>query len=273
MSFNEDVDRLTHRHRFHWLTWAITLFIVLVCLFFCWPSHATPPVIGDVPRWNSPLPEALEDASETVPVIEAPSRIQPADGPMCLPLSEIEPPRATHFGLLVSEPATESERAEIYQQVDKCWRFNGVKNHWTASKLLPQPPDPWKLLALFRLEEDLGIPEEYRGILGAAWCWESAFRSEPRSGDAGASHGPFQQQDWFWAWCGAYGPTFDIINAAQCYWSRADYYLRDGKCPGNILRAEAMAANGKAYKNWGCSAVSLHGKELKRWQTSKTSPK
>jgi hypothetical protein len=76
-------------------------------------------------------------------------------------------------------------------------------------------------------------------------------------------------QAWIWGWCGlprVEGVTTDVLTAATCYWSRAQKYLDDGKCPGNVARAEAMVANGPAYAAWGCKARSKHWAELTAWR-------
>jgi len=170
----------------------------------------------------------------------------------------VTPP--TQVGLLTVEPATLDERTAIYHQVNSCHRMKGAKDPWKYA-------NPYLLLALYRLEPELGIPEANRGILAASWCWEAGFRDKPRAGDEGRSYGPYQQQAWFWDWCGASAPTYDIVEASACFWSRAEYYLADGKCPpGSYSRAEAMSANGVKYKNYGCKAESLHWKEWERWQ-------
>ncbi len=255
-------------------------FVVAVVAHDCASSYARdgspPPLIQPMPRVRTPAPDTRQPA-------DPPAWAQPADGPMCLPEAEIEPPPATEFGLLVSGDISDQERAEVELWVSACKRFERTKNPWVKSRSLQDPPDPWKLLALVRLERDLGVPVAGRGILGAAWCWESAFRSAPRAGDIGASHGPFQMQGWFWAKCGYNGWTFDIVAAARCYWSVADAYLNDGKCPGDWARAEAMAANGERYgalsrgqasffkdparkQRAYCNVRSRHYEELMRWR-------
>lgn len=207
----------------------IVLFMV-ICLSLA--SRASPPVIDT--DMHRELPAA---------VISVPA------GPMC-----VEPagPWPNLRGVLLENTPTEYERRVIRHQIDSC------------SRGATTTADPWEVLALYRLEPELGVPEQYRGILAAAWCWESSMRSSTSSGDGGVSHGPFQMQQWFWDWCGTKA-TMDVLEAAQCFWARADYYLHDGLCPGNVLRAEAMAANGPRYKTWGCKAKSDHAREWLSW--------
>lgn len=236
-------------------SWLVTAVVVAFGIHFCVASgaSASPPVIGDVAR---PSPKAGVHISEThtLPVRK---RVV-VDGPMCQagPTGPASPP--TPIGLLTADEPTLAERMRLEVQATSCTRLKGAKNPWKYA-------DPYLLLGLMRLEEELNVPVEARGILAAAWCWEAGFRSSPRAGDEGMSFGPYQQQAWFWSWCGGKGYTYDIVDASTCYWSRVDYYLQDGKCPGSITRAEAMAANGVKYKNYGCSAKSLHWKELERW--------
>lgn len=181
------------------------------------------------------------------------------DGPMCeapVVLPGTIPP--SHLGVLIAEPPTDPERAEVERQIDRCARD------------VRAVADPWLVLALWRLEADLGVPEAARGILGASWCWEAAMRERPRAGDHGRSFGPYQMQAWHWAWCGARGPSDDIIEAANCYWARVEdrYRVRTSGCPERVRWrvAEALAANGPRYLPLGCAAESKHWKELQRWR-------
>jgi|GEM_PF-4875879 len=169
--------------------------------------------------------------------------------------NHVEPPSL--FATLVARHPSRDERVEVELQISRCKR--NVSHH----------ADPYRVLALLRYETVLGVPEDHRGLLGAAWCWENAMRSEPVVGDNGASHGAFQMQAWFWHWCRL--PMQDevmgdLLISAACYWSRVEHYLDDGKCPGNVTRAEAMAANGPKYKPHGCAAASKHSLELARWR-------
>lgn len=167
----------------------------------------------------------------------------------------------TLVGSLVAEPPTFAERLEVETQITRCARR--VEKH----------ADPFLVLALLRYEYVLGVPDSHRGLLGAIWCWENGMLSVPKVGDNGRSHGSFQMQQWFWAWCRlpmSKRVTDDLFIAAGCFWSRVDHYLLDGKCPGNVTRAEAMAAHGPKYASAGCAAKSRHVQELERWRALDT---
>ena len=161
-------------------------------------------------------------------------------------------------------------------QIEKC------------SRSVRRVADPFMVLAVYRLEADLGVPDSARGILGAAWCWEAAMRTKPRAGDEGRSYGPFQMMGWFWNRCGLPmndNVMYNLPVAATCYMSLVQHFLDDGKCPGDFARAQAMAANGKRYGAIGlgtaaafkdpakkqaayCSVRSKHWAELERWKAS-----
>lgn len=212
------------------------------------------PIINGIKRPVS-RPVKAPDAAPA----EAPRVLPRGDGPMCTP--ELpwggEPLVPTHMGVLLLEPATEAESREVVHQIKSC------------SRSVTKVADPFAVLAMLRLERDLGAPA---GFLASAWCWESAMRPVPLArGDGGASHGFFQMKQWFWDACGlpmTDRVTTDLTMAATCYWGMADHFLQDGRCPGNVIRAEAMAANGDGYQHWGCKAESRHHKELLRWHAN-----
>lgn len=212
-----------------------------------------PPLIAPIQRAVVPAEPAINP--EPLP-----------DGPMCEGYSAVpvplDPPLPSRLGVLLEAPISDAERIEVETQIERCARSVG------------KVADPWLVLALYRLESDLGVPPEALGILGATWCWESAMRTSPRSGDVGRSHGAFQMQDWLWEWCGARGPTMDVLDAATCYWSRvADRFESKGRrCPERARWrvSEALTANGPKYASHGCKAESLHWEELQRWR--KASP-
>lgn len=225
-------------------------FALFLLAALAWPSRASEP---------RDVPPVVVDRVRGVRLVSTPADVRgsrPADGPMCaaeLP-EPYEGPAPTHLGVLLLEPASPSESAAVERALAKC------------SRGVPRDVDPFLLLGLLRLESDLGVPREARSILLAAWCSEAAFRPAPRAGDLGQSHGPLQMMSWFPAWCGLYPDgRLDLLVAASCYWSRVEHYLADGKCPGNVVRAESMAANGMRYAPWKCSARSAHWLELQRW--------
>lgn len=215
----------------------------LLLLAVASPGEA-PPLIMDVPR----VRVHAEAASTPLPA---------TDGPMC------ETPNMTpdHLGSLLYDETTLEERLMVETQLAQC------------SRTVWRTADPWMVLALLRYEEQLEVPSEARGILGAVWCWEGAMYSDPERlrGDyrngAPTSFGPFQMQTWMLERCRMpLAAADDLFSAASCYWRRAAELERDGACPGNWARAEAMTANGMKYRHAGCSAKSLHWKELERWR-------
>lgn len=219
------------------------------------PAYEPPPVIINIPR-KADNKVVHEEVKEYVP---------PPDGPMCGPDKPFLGPSPTHLGVLLQDPITEEEYKEVDTQIQRCYRGTAnIVNHFKQ-----RGPNPFYVLALYRLEGELGIPEEYRGILGATWCFEASFRSRPKAGDEGRSNGPFQMMGVWWAKCNlpmTDNVMYNIPVAARCYWSNVMEKLEDGECPGNVFRAEAMIANGGYYKTKGCSAVSEHGKELLIWR-------
>lgn len=238
--------------------------LVALTLTFQSAAYATPPEI------TRGVPPAITPAKISAPASDPVS--PPRDGPMCS-VPEIDSGNPSYLTVLLQEPATPFESALVSVQLDQCSR--------KARKVA----DPFLLLAMLRLEDDLGVPPSARGIFGAAWCWEAAFRAVPRVGDEGRSHGIFQMGAWFWSRCNlpvAPHVVYDIPTAARCYASVVQHFLDDGKCPGNYARAEAMAANGRKYHQIAtgrasffkdeakksaayCSVRSLHWEELMRW--------
>lgn len=189
----------------------------------------------------------------------------PPPGPMC---GEPTGPWPSEEATLLEAPITVEERNEVALQIGRCMRSVG------------RVADPWQVLALYRLEERLGVPDELRGILGAVWCIEGAMRSEsvhggPIRGDfdergRAMALGPFQGHGWLWKWCGLDDAgADDLYLAARCYWSRvADrYQALQGRCGKKTWRvAEALTANGPKYAADGCAAQSGHYQELVGWR-------
>lgn len=223
---------------------------VVMVLVFAVDVHAreVPPMINDIARPVTPARETKPESPWWLTV--SAKRAEVPDGPMCLPFVEedirVTPP--THLGVLLQDPATEAERVEVATQIMKCKRS------------VTRVADPFMVLAMLRLETELGIPDEARGLLGSAWCWEAAMRTKPRAGDEGHSLGPFQMQAWLWGRCGLPmrdDVVYDLPVAARCYWSLVTHFLDDGKCPGNVRRAEAMAANGMKYNQIAVGQASF----------------
>ena len=227
-------------------------------------AHArdvVPPPIIDVRGLIAPTTKpAQAPADEPIP------HAFPGDGPMCqAPLPE-EAPAPSLLTSLLEEPATEAERA-IVMRAEQC--FHGSAGF-----------DPFLVLALTRYEVDLGVPADMRGMLSAAWCFESALRSKGRDGGplrgdwkngVARAWGPFQLWEWHRSWCGlGDGDADSLLTAAGCYWARVvdRRQVRALKwgCEHSWRVGEALAANGKRYLPWGCAARSEHWLEWLRWQ-------
>jgi hypothetical protein len=179
-----------------------------------------------------------------------------------------EGPWPNEIGSLLEETPTVAESQEVSLQITRCLRSVGAV------------ADPFKVLALLRLERVLGVPEVARGILGAVWCVEGAMRDEaakggPIRGDLidgeAQAYGPFQGHYWLWEWCGMRtAAADDLILAARCYWARVEdrYATIRGKCGHEDWRvAEALTANGPRYQHYGCKAESQHWRELRTWRS------
>lgn len=176
---------------------------------------------------------------------------------------------ASHLAVLLSDPVTEYEETVVLSQIENC------------SRNVKRVADPYYILALLRLEADLGVPDEARGILGAVWCIESAMRLEaavggtirgdPRNG-VRMAHGPFQLWPWMRNWCGlTQEGSDDLFVAATCYWQRVEdrYNVRavDGcsKQENRWKYAEALTANGPKYRKIGCNnSESGHWRQMKQ---------
>jgi len=178
----------------------------------------------------------------------------------------------TEYEVLTLEPPTEEERIAVYEAIERC-------SFRTKAKLV----DPWQVLALVRLEPALGIPEEGRGILPAAWCIEASMMTATRSGGpilgdyrAGRgyiSQGPFQIQVWMRDWCGNTPDAkrgipdmrHDFLWAARCWTARTHAMYAKAqtrpalkRCPARQwVVAEAMVANPRKY-GWECKYASKH---------------
>lgn len=197
-------------------------------------SEVPPPLIADMRRVVVDVRRALEGRS-------VPKDAARGDGAMCGPA-------------LVEDAADDiPERETVERMLAKCSRAS-------------RRSDPWAVLSLLRLERDMGAPP---GLLSAAACWETGYQSGGH-GDwldgVARAKGMLQMHGWWVRYCGWSRDMRDDVEAsARCYLRRVLHYLGDGVCPGNVTRAEAMAANGVRYAAWKCAAVSEHGRELARW--------
>ena len=176
-----------------------------------------------------------------------------------------EGPVPDRTGVLLQDPPTDEERRMIEIQLEHCKRdVRGVA-------------DPFLMLAVLRFEEEIGVPDEARGILNAVWCIEAAMKLEDKDGGPirgdwhgghANAHGPAQLWSWHRNWCGlAEGGADDLYASLGCYWQRAED-RREKRAMGCIDTwrvGEALAANGIKYKPHGCKAQSSHWKEMKKW--------
>ncbi len=219
-------------------------------------SSEPPPLIGEIAR---PARVALPTTA-------------PQDGPMCqreaadIEASSILPDR---MGVLLEATPTQAEQHFVDRALTACESLRGP---------VRRVADPFQVLALLRLEQDLGIPDEARGIIVAAWCVETSMKARPgkgkqflgdfRDGVALAS-GSFQLHENVWAiTCnGTRNAPHDLLWAAGCWWSQvlkaADKARRVSGCPEeDILRvAEAAASNIRRY-GWRCNSKSSHWQML-----------
>lgn len=223
-----------------------------------WASSDPPPLIGEVLRPRAPGADSAPSASAGV------AAGHPADGPMCVAdkSTQILPDR---MGVLLENPASEGERRLVNKALEACGRLRGPV-HLVA--------DPFEVLALFRLERDLGVPERARGLLVGAWCVETAMRATPSQGEAflgdwrdgrALASGSFQLHENVWS--GTCGGTdeapHDLLWAASCWWAHVlqaqEKARRVSGCRDrDILRvAEAAAASPSRY-GFRCDSKSGH---------------
>lgn len=217
------------------LFWAVLLYVEIA------RAREVPPVIIGVR-------EAMRDARRALER-EAPAHAVGDAGGECRELVDL----GEGDELL----PTELEREVIARQVATCERRPGRR------------ADVWGLLILLRLEAQLGVPDESRGILAAVWCVEGALLSRELRGDVrggvARAHGPFQLWPWHREWCGlAEGGADDLEAAARCYWARVvdRREARALECDDSWRVGEALAANGPAYLSMGCAAESSHWRAM-----------
>ncbi len=234
----------------------LTLLSLVLISQAAFASSEPPPLIGDMAR---PTRMALATAA-------------PKDGPMCqreVVESASSPILPDRMGVLLEATPTEAEQQFVDRALTACESLRGP---------VRRVADPFQVLALLRLEHDLGIPEEARGIIVAAWCVETSMKARPgkgkqflgdfRDGVALAS-GSFQLHENVWAvTCnGTRNAPHDLLWAASCWWSQvlkaADKARRVSGCAeDDILRvAEAAASNVRRY-GWRCNSKSSHWQML-----------
>jgi len=131
--------------------------------------------------------------------------------------------------------------------------------------------DPWRVLALLRLEDILDVPPDHRGLLPAVWCIEASMRTEAvggglirgdyREGKGHLSHGPFQLSTSLRNACnGAPGLRHDLIAAARCWVANVYRVLPKAAatCPSSSwVHAEALVSNPRSYRGQ-CRLASKH---------------
>jgi hypothetical protein len=175
------------------------------------------------------------------------------------------------MGVLLQSPPSETERVFVDLALSACEGLRGpVRN----------VADPFQVLALHRLESDLGVPQHARGILIAAWCVETAMKAEPSHGKqflgdwregVALAAGSFQLHENVWARnCrGTSQAPHDLLWSATCWWSQVlkaeDKARRYSGCrERDLLRvAEAAASNVRRY-GFRCDSKSGHWQMLER---------
>lgn len=259
-------------------------YLFLISAFLVSGAYASPPEI------TRTIPPTIRETVRPRVQIAQPDpastagNVPPADGPMCSLGEEYAGPWPTHFAVLMAEPATEGESRMVETQVQKCFRGH------------TKDADPFLVLALYRYEEDVGVPAEARGIFGAIWCTENALRMRsPRTGGPirgdweggwSGAHGPFQLHSWAQDSdkcgltpppdckkndCFKEGGRDDLFASAACWWSRVLFrletpFVQSLKCKNPWPLAEALVANQGKYGADGCKAKSQHWVELQRWR-------
>ena len=157
----------------------------------------------------------------------------------------------------VTEPPSFEERAIVEQLREAC---PGAS----------PDADPFGLLRLIRLEEQLGVDRYRPGLLVATWCIEASLRTHGRDGaplrgdyrqGVAMALGPFQLWPQHRKACGLTDrDAHDLEAAARCYAARVLRVLprAASKCPTAPERtAEAAVANIAKYR-WSCTAASKH---------------
>lgn len=201
---------------------------------------------------------------------EVPPAIAPLlpDGGMC----EQPPPRPPdELWSLLEDPATEAERIRVEVVLNGC------------PKAPREAIDPWRVLALLRLEAALGVPAESSLLLPAILCVESAFvPARDLYGDAGKARGPMQLH-WAWAAFCMDGRTMrsvrdwrDVMEhgdfrgslafSARCWIAAIERQL-----PKAIACGERAFDVAEAIVSWAphpldCNARTSHAKLAEQWR-------
>lgn len=226
-----------------------------------WASSEAPPLIGGIVRRH----------------LAAPPVMTPVDGPMCQSvdpdLPDPDPILPDLMGVLLEATPSETEQRFVDRALTACEGIRGP---------VRLAADPFQVLALARLEENLGVPESARGILVAAWCVETSMRARPGKGKqflgdfhegVARASGSFQLHENVWATTcgGTRNAPHDLLWAAGCWWSQVlkteEKARRVSGCEdADMLRvAEAAASNVRRY-GWRCDSKSAHWQVLEMIQ-------
>lgn len=201
-----------------------------------------------------------------VPVIEW----QPTTPQWCeAPVEEHLPP--TLLGVLLEPPPTQVESEAVDIVLSTC--PNGK-------------PDPWVVLAILRLERNLDVPPEHRGILVATACVESGFATrEGLHGDSGHALGMTQLHEPLAAWCidGDVSRTprqwYEAMTwqgvdwrdnwlfSVMCYLMHIERNLATAtkKCGEEAAWRVSESMVASPARKWRCTAQSAHWTLMETW--------
>lgn len=192
------------------------------------------------------------------------------DGGMC----EDEPhPTPDEVWSLLEAPPTDQERRMVETVLNGC----------------PRAPresiDPWRVLALLRFEDALGVPASERMILAATVCQESAFQpARDLYGDDGRARGPMQLH-WAWAaFCmdaktmrtdGAWRALVShgdfrggLAFSARCWVAAINRALPRAAPCGERAFVVAEAIVSRAPHPLDCAARTSHARLAEEWRAS-----
>ena len=242
-----------------------------------------------------PVPPVIESPAETERVVTA--RPLAVDGSSGAPYPSTSAPhpwpggsQAIHSrGVLACEqalevpaPAPYTHHPYPYDAPDQAERTliaaadADCVNKYGTRQAHPGVLDPFLALHLLRLEQDMGVPLQVRGITLATWCREASYQLGATNGDEGHAIGPFQLHDIFERKCERRisvpgqlrvitGSRPDLLWTAACYLTRIKAKLPN-RCADPWLAAEAWTASWPRY--YPNCTTSQHGDILLRWRDS-----
>lgn len=182
-------------------------------------------------------------------------------------------PSPTIYGELLLEPASFEERILVEKIQNNCPKHS------------QNTIDPFRVLALLRIEERTGVPNKYRGILPAVFCIESGLQSDTEDllGDPIVRSNQNGNEFTYWR---ALGPAqFHIDSAYVCVsrderttihngidW-RSDFYF-SAQCwihriNNAILTAEQKCGKDKA---WQVAEAAISNIKKYQWRCSTRDP-